>query len=542
MPLLETAVDRLTGGSITALRGSVGALREELLHQENQNIRLQEGIAELQLAQEDIGWVRINAEFGDLEFNRGQLRDIIRLSRLMFLKNPLINRAVTLTAFYVFGQGVSFDAEDQDVQKILDNFLSDPRNRAELTSHQAMTMKEQDLEVTGNLFFTFFPGQFDGSVVIRTIPVEEVAQIITNPEDRKDVWLYKRVWSYEQFDIGSGNTSNQSMTAYYPDIGYSPDDKVAAIGGDTVRWDSPVFHVRVGGLSDMRFGVPETYQALDWARAYKSFLEDCARVMASLARWSWRLSGHQSQRDIALSKQRVATTVGISAPLDKNPGALPGSMWMDGGDKKLEPIKTSGASVSADDGRQFKLMVAAAFGLPETFFGDADVGNHATSKTLDRPTELKFVDRQSLWRDVFQTIFGQVLKIAKGKPGTISLVTPATSTNINITFPPILEHSVADAVQAISNAATLGTKFNQNTLPREELSRMLLGALGAKDIDEIMQALQVEWDEQDAQAAANPPQQQQGQPQVNGSPQRQIAAAAKELRDGLDRLAEHLAA
>jgi hypothetical protein len=54
-------------------------------------------------------------------------------------------------------------------------------------------------------------------------------------------------------------------------------------------------------------------------------------------------------------------------------------------------------------------MVAAATGMPEFFFGDANVGNHATAKTLDRPTELKFLDRQTLWADIHQDILQYVI-------------------------------------------------------------------------------------------------------------------------------------
>src|SRR5690606_26615419 len=90
--------------------------------------------------------------------------------------------------------------------------------------------------------------------------------------------------------------------------------------------------------------------------------------------------------------------------LDHNPPPLTGSTFVAGEGTSLQPVRTSGATVSAEDGRRLLLMVAASSGLPETFFGDASIGTLATAKSLDRPTELMMEDRQKLWRDVFINI------------------------------------------------------------------------------------------------------------------------------------------
>src|SRR5690606_19652667 len=92
-----------------------------------------------------------------------------------------------------------------------------------------------------------------------------------------------------------------------------------------------------------------------------------------------------------------------------NPAPVVGSTFISGAGVKLEAVKTSGATVSAEDGRRIMLMVAAAMNLPETFYGDASVGSLATAKSLDRPTELAIKDRQSLWIDVLNAIHDFVL-------------------------------------------------------------------------------------------------------------------------------------
>src|SRR5262249_3421154 len=151
------------------------------------------------------------------------------------------------------------------------------------------------------------------------------------------------------------------------------------------------------------------------------------------------------------------------------------------------------------------LMVAAAQNLPETFYGDADVGNHATSKTLDRPTELAMKSRQTFWAGVYQAIFAYVLRwalTASAGPLTgLGVITKAeddgqlvepiawgTETitkddgtteeqpidaSIAIEFPPILAPDRKADIDAVVEAATLSGKSSV-TLDETTLLRYLL--------------------------------------------------------------------
>ncbi len=69
----------------------------------NTNILLEERLAELELALEDQEWLKLSLT-GEREFSREGLGKIVRLSRLMFLKNPLINHAAerSLSCKYSF--------------------------------------------------------------------------------------------------------------------------------------------------------------------------------------------------------------------------------------------------------------------------------------------------------------------------------------------------------------------------------------------------------------------------------------------------------
>ena len=578
--------DRLRGKGESLAEMQMVALGQENYALGSEQELLQERIADLELSLEDLNWTRLGYETST-EFSRQGLKRIAALSRVFFLKNPLINRAVTLQAQYVWGQGVSISGKHPDVDGVVQAFLDDPKNQVELTSHQARILKEQDLQVEGNLFFVLFPNRATGRIRVRTIPPDEINDILCNPDDRKEPWLYERVWQAQTFDMGSGLRMTPGLQhAYYPDWRYCPTAKPATIGGRPVMWDSPVYHVKVGGLSTMVFGVPETYQAFDWARAYKDFLEDWSTIVRAYSKFAWQLTTKGGKKGVAAAKARLGTTVGVgsgSGMADNNPPGPAGSIFAtyEGG-ADMQPIKPAGATTSAEDGRRLLLMVAAATGLPETFFGDTNTGSLATAKSLDRPTELKFRDRQTLWADIYDNLLQYVIeKAALAPKGKIrgsqqwndemdeQIVVlendPETGEpidrHIDIDFPAILEHDKAAEMAAIVQAATLEGKALAGTMDLPTVTRLVLTALGQDDIDDILADMFPEgWEEEQAakeeadrahalalaqargiipgqpeatQASTEPPEGQQPMAPVQAKANEALAEALRELREAI---------
>ena len=508
-------------------------------------VDLEERLAELELALEDVGWIKLSHE-ASREFSRDGLRRIAALSRLYFLKNPLVNRAVSLQAMYVWGQGVSISAKHPDVDAVVQKFLDDQKNQAELTSHQARTMKEQDLQVEGNLFFVLFANAFTGRVRVRTLPCDEVDDIVTNPEDRKEPWYYKRSSHSASVDpLGFSIGGAAQRIVYHPDWRYHPQARPdVAPDGNEIRWDEPVYHVKVGGLSDMRFGVPETYSGLDWARAYKEFLEDWATIVRAYSRFAFNLTTKGGKRGLAAAKTKLGTTLGTDAA-ETNPPPVTGAIFAHpDGSKGLEPIRTAGATTKAEDGRRMLLMVAAATGLPETFFGDVSVGTLATATSLDRPTELKFKDRQTLWAGIFGHLLNYAIDRAATAPlgkisGTWTLnderderyveleTDPETGEpidrHIDIDFPSILEHDKAVDIEAIVQAAPFVND-------PKTIARLLLTALGEDDIDDLLDTIFPEDEEPatDAEGKAIP-----GKTKAQQA-EEAFLEAVRELRGALD--------
>jgi hypothetical protein len=451
-------------------------------------IQLKERLAELELALEDRGWKRQLA-IADSEFSRYGIQQIILISQLYFIKNPLIKRGVTIASYYVFGRGMEISTDDETANVALQAFLD--ANRKEL-GHRGLTQKEVTLYTDGNLFFVFFTDLSTGEINVRTISALEIQEIITDPDDVSRPWYYHRRWMSKGFDPATGVTQVQPADCWYPDAGYDPPDKPPMIGGAPVMWDSPIMHEKIGALPKWHFGVPDVYAALDWARAYKSFLEDWATINRALARFAWDVKTEGGAPAISNFQRMMSTTLADGGnSVEYNPPPTVGSAFISGPKNTVTPIKTAGTTTTPEEGRRILLMVAAAFGLPETFFGDASVGSLATATSLDRPTELKFLEAQERWRELLQRICRYALSRSAMAPSGRLKESKDKVDNItvSVTFPAVLEHDIGEMVTAIVSAATLNGNPLAGTIDPRTLMSLLLSELGVENPEAVMDAM-----------------------------------------------------
>lgn len=455
-------------------------------------------------------WVQLGTLGGfenNTEFSTAGRNRIAELSELMYLKNPLIGRSVRIRTDYTFGRGVNIKATDSAVNDVLQAWLDDTQNKKELTSHIAQLENDHALQLQGNLFFTLFTHPVTGTVRVSSIPSREIERIISNPDNRLDPWYYKRVYTQTTVNMQTGVEDVKTRTLYYVDWRYKGVIP-SSIGGSPVERNVVVYHVKSGGLKHWQYGLSEVYAALDWARAYKNFLEDFATVMRSLARFAWRAKAKGGARGLRAAARKFSTTVSSVNGVEGNPAPVAGSIAVqddsiDG--NALDPIKTAGATTSAEEGRRIMLMVAAAVGLPETFYGDVSVGTLATAESLDRPTALMLGNRQRMWAAVFEDLCSYVLYCQVAAPAgklkdiatiitneydeAVLQFTDDIDAALDIDFPSIVERNTLSYVQAIVTAATLDNKQPSIIADKRILAKMLLNALGEDNVDSIIDQL-----------------------------------------------------
>lgn len=478
------------------------ALQEQRAAQAEVEI-LKESVADLQLAMEDAGWQRLAAD-GEREFTRDGLGTVARTARVMAVSHPLIKRGLNLRQAYVFGQGVAVQARatgettgQQDVNTVIQAFWGDEGNRAALTGDQAQEQLERALGTDGNVFLACFTSPLTGRVQVRSVPFDEVVEVLTNPEDRKDPWFYRRQWTTRGMNE-QGRLITTIRTDYYPALGYYPRSRPKFIEGRPVHWDSPVYHVKVNHLDGWLFGIGDAYAALAWARAYKDFLADWAVLVKSLSQFAWRATTNGSKAQKlrqALARRPTGT------PPAGNENTV-GATAVTGPDVTLEAIPKTGATIDSESGRPLATMIAAALDVPvTTLLSDpGQTGARAVAETLNLPTRLAMQQRQTVWAETYRAVLAHVILQAVKAPrgplkGTISRdemtdrerVTltgdnDGDDTTIEVVFPSLDDTPVSALIEAIAKADGTGK------MPPVETLKLLLHALGVRDADEIVDA------------------------------------------------------
>jgi len=457
-------------------------------------VKLKEYIRDLEIVLENQNWQRQQA-VAVREFSRWGIQQIILMSQLYFIKNPLIRRGIKVSSYYVFGRGVEITSDDATANTTIKEFLEDPDNANEL-GHSGLVQKEETLHTDGNIFFVFFSDKSTGAVKVRTIAALEIQDIVCDPDDASRPWYYHRTWTQNQFDASvADGLKTLSQECWYPDADYQPATRPNNIGGKPIMWDTPIIHSAVGKLPKWKFGVPDVYAALDWARAVKDYLEDWSTIQRANRRIAMDIETKGGLPAIAAYQAALGTTAANQTNMgwDSNPPPVTGAAHVHGIGTTVKAFQSRGATDGPEEARRLVLMVCAVFGLPETFFGDASTGSLATAKSLDRPTELKFLEAQERWRMVLGRICHYVLRVSASAPsGKIrealkeAATEKADTIKVNVRFPSVLEHDVMESISALVAGATLNGLSPAGTIDIKSLARKLNEELGYDNVEEIL--------------------------------------------------------
>jgi hypothetical protein len=477
---------------------AVVQLREELQAERDNVELLRESVIALEQQLHDPGWQRLIA-LANQEFTAEGLTRMREVCRLYAIKNPLIKRAVNLRAAYVWGSGVQVSARatgqaadtgEQDVNRVIQGFLDARGNLRAFTGHQARERMERQLATDGEIPIVLFTRPTTGRVQVRTFSADEIVDIRTNPDDASEPWFYLRRWASTSWGP-AGTPVTATAERWYPHLDYRPLLRPPAFGGVMVAWDSPLLHVTVNSLPGWHRGLPDVYAAVDWAKAYKEFLEQWALLMKSLSRYAWRAKTPTAAR----AATRAAMAAAPATDRFSGQPLTTGATVNLSPDAELEAISKSGATIDADSGRPLATMVASAVDLPVTMLlaDPGQTGARATAETLDRPTELGMDLRRGLHTAVLRRICEHVIAESVRAPGgmlrgTITMddgeetvtLDGDTDQTIDIVWPDLDEVDPATTIKGIVDASSTGT------MPPEIVLRLILSALGVADVDSIV--------------------------------------------------------
>jgi hypothetical protein len=448
------------------------------------------------------------------DLNYAERVKLIRLARLYYLKDPLIHQAVSLITNYTFADGFRYSCNEESWKAELDDWWNDQDNLMELTSQQAQEQKSIELIVDGEVFFVMFR-ESDGRVKVRTLPPEELPEIITSPEDYRRNLYYKRMWTPQVFNFKQGQyeAGNQQVTTYYADwMNYEPG-----------RWgfekdmpklqDGVVYQIATNRISRQKRGNTETYPALDWVKAHRQMLQDWVTIVKAYSTLAWKakIKGEDG-RDLQRIKDKIAMALPAynagTGQLAQPAGT--GGVMFENDQVSMTPMKTAGMATDPGDARQIRLMAGAGLGIMEHYFGDAGNANLATAQAMELPMLKKFAARQRYWEDIFRNIMNYVIVagIEAGRiPGQVDfnhntkgllvskrIVKQNDKQVVVIQAPAILQKNLAEVSQG------LVPLVDNSLVPWEEGARYAMKALDLENVEEALVELRKERAEKEAKA------------------------------------------
>ncbi|MFO7172045.1 MAG: phage portal protein [Bacillota bacterium] len=427
-----------------ATRGDVEALAEAFSEQ----------LQQLQMP----GWTLLSGGTGAEQAPPESIREIQREALVGWMRDPLLAQAVNIKRVFVLGPGISFTAEEPEIEKALREFWVDPGNRMQFAQVEWF----ESLAVCGELCLRFYEGQ-DGRVQVRLVPALEIQDVITDPDDRHVLRAVWRRYTYRVFD-------EQSRT-------WREEQRDELIPGEEVLFvaiNKPPGWVR---------GVSPLYRALPWSKAYREWLEDRARINKAKGAWAWIRRVKGGPQALAGAAAKLAAEIGgrlRSTPGETNsmPPPKPGSVINASEGVDWEVINAKiGADDAREDGRALRLMVAAATNVFEHYLlGDPSTGNLATAKSMELPMRREFEWWQGLMAWILRQVFRRVLEaqVRAGRlPETYTVTRqvyrdgrvvevkeekPTVDCFIDINFPALKTEDLLDMVKAAQLEQQMGIK------------------------------------------------------------------------------------
>lgn len=429
-------------------------LRDEVAYLEYKTKDLEESLLRISDAFDNVGFAPLNTEEAT-ELPLETVKKMSKACRGMASMNPFVKRGVKARISYVWGKGVAFD-KVESLQDRMD--LNDKK----MFSSQAYEELEMTAATDGNVFRAIpldTERNTENEATTLRIPLDQITDAVSNPEDFEEIWYYKRSYTIRKTDAKTGQVKESEETRYYMSMAYY--QKRQRQGKEMPRrWKDAgvdqnyvMQHIAVNRQVGWRWGVPDVAAVVFWAAAYKEYLEDNAKLVKAYSRLAWQIKAQTQSGAQAAAAQ-------VMAPPTRDPFTgeqrTVGGTGITGPGVEINPTSVSSSQVDFSKGTP--LASAIASGLEVSLIvitSDPGSGNRSTAETLDLPTLKAMESRQLLWGEAFKELFEFW--------GTQDAL---------ITWPQIYNDSTKDRIAAIGTADELGRIYP------EESRKEILDVLG----------------------------------------------------------------
>jgi len=322
------------------------------------------------------------------------------VARYLHRQNPLARRLVEMTADFVVGDGLTFNAVDEDVQEIINEFWNDPTMKMNLR-HRDLVV---DLAVNGELFLRAYDE--NGKVMLGYIDPDRVRGVLKNPENAfvdQSIELFSKrmAGGVEEIPIIQSTATKAGL-----------------------EFEGEVFAYFINRPVGATRGTPDSLALADWIDGYDQVMFNALDRASLMNSFIW---------DVTL-KSADADQVGEWAKMHSS-APKAGTVRVHNDYETWQAVSPAlGAAETETISRLIKNLILGGAGVPEGWFADGDSANRATLAAQGDPTYRMITARQRLVGAVFEDIAQYVIakaieagRLPKGIDRTVTVTLPDPS-------------------------------------------------------------------------------------------------------------------
>jgi len=365
--------------------------------------------------------------------------------------NPFAHRLLEMTKDFVIGEGITFQARDDNVQEVLQRFWDDPVNAWEMKQGQRIL----ELGLYGEQYYPTAVRDVDGFVRMGYLDPQSVAEVKTDEDN-----VEKQTKVVRKGEAGAEGKS-------YDVIGIDEKPKSKTQG----KMVGDIFAFQINKVANSTRGRSDLFSLADWIDGYDQFLFNRLERshLMNVFLWDVELKGmKQKGIDKWLREQSAPKPASIRAHNEF-------VNW-----KAIVP--DLGASDASEEAKLFKNQILGGAGFPPHWYAGGEGITRATALEMSTPIMKRLKTRQRYFKWMITLIFVYVIDqaVIHGKVG----VTDKTDKRFVVSMPKLLEKDFY--------TLSLGMKFVMEAITTAQEKKWIEDRTAKRIFQELMERLGLE--------------------------------------------------
>lgn len=336
---------------------------------------------------EDEGWRKLTGN-SERELVSTTQERMIEIAYWLWETNPMAGWMIDLMVAFVLGEGLPYEADDEDVKQVLDDFWSNPVNRMSIYFPKHVG----ELGIFGELMFPAITAQQTGRLYLGYIDLAQINQVVTDPEN------VKMIIGVTLKDTQAG-PGRKYKTILPDEAEYVLSASAKALRETFI--DGECFYYAINNVTNSPRGRSDLIRVADWLDAYEQFLFDYADKWPLLNSFVWDLKVEGAQPNEIDDHIKKFTKKS-------------GSIYGHNEKITLNAVTPDLNAVDAEAGaRMLRNHILGSRSIPEHWYGGGGDVNRATAAEMGGPVLKTLSMRQKIVKHILEDMFTHAIRKAR---------------------------------------------------------------------------------------------------------------------------------